>query len=618
MNRVLTMIFLIFSFYVYGTERVVVAELFTNTGCSPCVSANARLTQLSEMYPLNLAIIRYHMNWPSSSDPFYLANPMENLARRRYYFNFNYVPHLVVDGDTLDAPNGYSMGYQTRIQNELSNPSPIDMTLEVQYDTLTRTGTIYYKAKATDNVPQTNLRLRTAITQSYIYYTGSNGDPVHHQVMRDMIPDTIGISVNLVSPPDSVYGSIPFTISSNWNVDNIEIVSFIQTDNIVAQGNIRRKPVYQGSKFTFSPRLKQFNDTIIEISGNNNGYVDPGETGGIIFYVKNLGGYGDSLNIQLMTGSPYVNILNNLYSVPSIQTGEVVSNESSPLTFMLSGATPEGEEIKFFVKKEVISRMTKHIITKYDTITYYAGTPSYLFDEGFETGLGGWVIGGNNNVFWSSTVYHWGSHSAVVGVPSGTEPNGDDWMYREVNIPSDVDKVLLNCWVKRGTYDVITYNWQNLEILNTSNSILQTLYHTCVNDVDWKNFIFDLSSYMGQTIRIRFLTREDGYGDNTWQYVDDVRLLTYKTTGIKEDIITFDDFSNIIYGESLLKFTLKKEAFIKIKIYDIAGKKIMERNEKYERGEHYLKIKDKINNGVYFVQFEYSGFKNIRKVLVIR
>ncbi len=620
MRNLLLFLIIIFSFFAYGSERIVVAELFTNTGCGPCVSANAQLTWLSKIYFNNLAIIRFHMNWPSSSDPFYLANTQENLARRRYYFNFNYVPHLVVDGDTVDVPNGYVSGYETRILNQLSNPSPIEISLEVEYDTLTRTGTIYYKAKATDNVPQTNLRLRTAITESYVYYTGPNGDPVHHQAMRDMIPDTLGISVNLVSPPDSVYGSIPFTISSNWNPDKIGIVSFIQTDNVVSQGNIRRKPIYQGAKLFFSPMFEKTADTIFEFSGkgNNNGFIDPGETGGLIVYLMNFGAKGNNVKMELISTDPYVSILNGECLFDSVLQGGIISNESSPFLFQISGATPEGYQLKFIIKTQALSSITNHYVSKYDTISYYAGTPSYFFDEGFETGLSGWVIGGLNHVYWSSSESHSGSYSALVGVaPPGTEPNGDDWMYREITIPSDVEKVLLNCWVKRFTEDVITYNWQNLEILNTGNSILQTLYHTCTNDFEWKNLVFDLSSYLGQTIRIRFLTREDGYGDNTWQYVDDVRLLTYTSTGI-EEIIKFDNFENIIYGESLVKFSLNKETFIKIKIFDISGKKIMEKNERYGKGNHYLELGDKIKNGIYFIQFDLSGKKEIKKVLVIR
>uniref|UniRef100_A0A7C4YAV4 T9SS type A sorting domain-containing protein n=1 Tax=candidate division WOR-3 bacterium TaxID=2052148 RepID=A0A7C4YAV4_UNCW3 len=593
------------------SQRIVVSELFTNTGCGPCVSANAELTRLSKLYFDSLAIIRFHMYWPSSTDPFYTANPSENNARRRYYFNFNYVPHLVVDGDTNDASS-----YESRITSEFSNPSPAELSFTVDYDTITRTGYVNYKVKATDNIPYQKLRLRTVITESYVYYTGPNGDPVHHQALRDMIPDTLGISISLVSPPDSVYGSIPFTINSSWNVNNCEIVSFLQTDSIVASGSFRKRPILQGAKFRFSPHLELISDTIFEISGNNNGYIDPGENAVIFARTQNFFGSSDTVKYELISSDPYISIINGLYVKTNVFHYDTISNEFEPLSFSISPSTPQGHLFTILLKMGVKSQFLNNYNSIYDTIKIIAGTPTIIFSDGFESGLGEWVTGGLGHIYQSSNEIHSGSYSALVGVPPpGPEPNGDDWMYKEITLPSDPDYIYVDFWVKRGTEDAITYDWQRAQLLNSTGAVLQTFYNVCANDKEWKHLFYDISSRKGQTVRVRFLTHGDGYTDETWQYIDDFRILTYKTVGIDEEIVKFEEMNNIITGE--LRFSLVKDAFVNVKLFDITGKKVAEEKKRMNAGINSFSFK-KLNPGVYFLRIETSGKDFTKKVIFIR
>jgi hypothetical protein len=49
---------------IFAAERMVLAEMFTNTGCGPCVSANDALDRDYAGMEGYLAIIRYHTWWP--------------------------------------------------------------------------------------------------------------------------------------------------------------------------------------------------------------------------------------------------------------------------------------------------------------------------------------------------------------------------------------------------------------------------------------------------------------------------------------------------------------------------------------------------------------------------
>ena len=46
----------------------------------------------------------------------------------------------------------------------------------------------------------------------------------------------------------------------------------------------------------------------------------------------------------------------------------------------------------------------------------------------------------------------------------------------------------------------------------------------------WHNQTFNMAPYAGQTVRVEFLVHQDGFGDDTSMYVDDVALLTACST----------------------------------------------------------------------------------------
>ncbi|OGC41872.1 hypothetical protein A2Y85_01840 [candidate division WOR-3 bacterium RBG_13_43_14] len=69
------------------------------------------------------------------------------------------------------------------------------------------------------------------ITEDSLYYAAPNGDNWHNHVARDYIPDITGISVS-IPPGDSATISQPFTTQTSWNLNRLEIVSFLQNPNL--------------------------------------------------------------------------------------------------------------------------------------------------------------------------------------------------------------------------------------------------------------------------------------------------------------------------------------------------------------------------------------------------
>jgi N-acetylneuraminic acid mutarotase len=152
-----------------------------------------------------------------------------------------------------------------------------------------------------------------------------------------------------------------------------------------------------------------------------------------------------------------------------------------------------------------------------------------IINGGFETGSFGseWVIDGTNNPpLVNTTNPHSGTFAAAAGdfgpFPA-PEPSGDSSFYQQFTVPASGGT--LSFWHWDYTTDSITFDWQDAYITNSSGTILATIFHQCANDQIYVNQTVDMTPYAGQTVRIKFLVHQDGFGDDTGMYVDDVALL---------------------------------------------------------------------------------------------
>jgi len=152
-----------------------------------------------------------------------------------------------------------------------------------------------------------------------------------------------------------------------------------------------------------------------------------------------------------------------------------------------------------------------------------------ITNGGFETGsfAPGWVIDGFNNPPVVSTANpHSGTYSAAAGdfapLFSTSEPFGDSSFYQQFTVPASGG--ILSFWHWDYTTDTIFFDWQDAYITDSSGTILATIFHQCLNDPIWTNQTFDMAPYAGQTVRVKFLVHQDGFGDDTGMYVDDVSV----------------------------------------------------------------------------------------------
>jgi hypothetical protein len=153
-------------------------------------------------------------------------------------------------------------------------------------------------------------------------------------------------------------------------------------------------------------------------------------------------------------------------------------------------------------------------------------TDTQLIQNGeFETGnLTNWSAGGVALPTVVTGHAHSGTYSSQLGASSGSEPNGDSLLYQTITIPSTATKATFTFWYWPSTTDTITYDWQEAQVQNTSGTILAQIMKVCSNAHAWTQVTFDLTPYKGQTIRVYFNTHQDGYGDLTYMFLDDVAV----------------------------------------------------------------------------------------------
>jgi tetratricopeptide (TPR) repeat protein len=226
------------------TNRIALAELFTGSGCGPCVAADLGFDGLLERFDRkDLVVLVYHLHIP-------LPDPMTNPAavERGKYYAVPGTPTPILDGIQLPSAGGsreMAKGFFERV-----NPS-IEAALETPAQAqLTLTGSIEGdQVKTTVTVddikaPSPDLKIHIVLAEGELRYTGENGVRFHPMVVRSLGgKDASGFAVS---------GSGP--AKAEWTFDlktmSDELKKYL--DTYEQQG-------HRGDSFTFSEKKFQIN-----------------------------------------------------------------------------------------------------------------------------------------------------------------------------------------------------------------------------------------------------------------------------------------------------------------------------------------------------------------------
>ncbi len=168
-------------------------------------------------------VIRYHIWWPGSGDPFWLYNTSQIQVRNSYYNN-NYAPHAFIDG-AIDGGSSYGSWPGIVDGRSLVN-SILQIDLTGNYDENAREGEVTVSIYAEETPGVSNLKLRILLTESNLSY----GNKIWNQVFREMIPSTYGEPITITQGETLEY-TYPFTTPSPLVGRNICVVAFVQSES---------------------------------------------------------------------------------------------------------------------------------------------------------------------------------------------------------------------------------------------------------------------------------------------------------------------------------------------------------------------------------------------------
>lgn len=254
-----------------NTPRVVLLEDFANVSCDPCVLSNRIIESLANFtYGRNkLVVVKFPTNFPSSFDPFYLANPTDCSARRTYY-NILFAPTTIIDG--IDRPiSTDSIDVMEAVDARLLNSPRFEVLVTDSISGGNYLINVYVKTvdkffpeekdfsiapnefksldfnieMDTSSINFSDLGLHTVVTETDIEFSnppGSNGETKFYDVMRKMLPSNTGESLSSIAQTGEGSFQRQVVIDPSWNQAHLNTVVYIQ--------NINTKEVFQaGSTF---------------------------------------------------------------------------------------------------------------------------------------------------------------------------------------------------------------------------------------------------------------------------------------------------------------------------------------------------------------------------------
>ena len=201
------------------SDQPVLVELFTGAQCPPCVAADLAFDALGQSYkPTEVVLLQYHEHIPGP-DP--LTNP-DTEARLKYYAKeVEGTPTVLFNGRS-DAEGGGGLddaqGKYTEYRDVL------DVLLEKPGSAVKLTGSAVRKentVKITATVsgleePGDKVRLRLALVEEQVEYTGQNKISSHHDVVRAMPGGPEGIVLKEKTVTETVTVDLRQGAPRNW------------------------------------------------------------------------------------------------------------------------------------------------------------------------------------------------------------------------------------------------------------------------------------------------------------------------------------------------------------------------------------------------------------------
>ncbi|MEI9975031.1 MAG: hypothetical protein WDO73_25060 [Ignavibacteriota bacterium] len=218
------------------SQRLVVGEIFTGSGCPPCVGADLAFDAALNRYARkDFVVVMYHEHVPQP-DP--MSNPATQ-ARSKYY-GVTGVPTYAVDGTTVKSSGGNRDGakqiferIQTPIEADLETPAEAAIALKASQSG----NTVKVSANVSGIVKNDSqeLKVHVLLLEKEVTYSGENGIRFHPMVVRAMG----GTNADGFAAPANAT-----SVEQSWDLEKVSAGLKTHLDEYEAQG-------HRGNAFQF-------------------------------------------------------------------------------------------------------------------------------------------------------------------------------------------------------------------------------------------------------------------------------------------------------------------------------------------------------------------------------
>ena len=244
-----------------SVPRYLLLEHFTNTLCSLCPSRNAALNEVLEANPNIIHHISYHPSVPYNQCILYNSNIPGNTSRQNLY-GVQFTPQAFLFGAKVFQ--GSTLLPESALNAALGQRGALGISVEeVQ---ISQMGGVTVHVRTFDTIPEGDVRIFVAIVEKTIDYQAPNGETVHHDVFRTMLPNDEGEVFKPAAPGESITLSYAYTPDNAWASEELYAIVFIQEMN-------SKEVINSGTRFDLRAQLSS-------VPANPNGSATVIATGG--------------------------------------------------------------------------------------------------------------------------------------------------------------------------------------------------------------------------------------------------------------------------------------------------------------------------------------------------
>jgi hypothetical protein len=222
--------------FIHTRQRKVLVEEYTQASCGPCAVQNPGFETIvvPSINGNKASSVHYQVSWPGY-DPMNLFNP-GYVRERVSYYGIASAPSALLDGVLIPNDCSYYTGApfclsQPEMDAATQVPSIYDIGITEMQNGNTMNVTVTIKALT--DVPQNTFRLFTAIVEDSVIYNiapGTNGETIFPQVMRTMLPDSLGDVLPSMNNNQVLTFNYSYPIDPAYVPSMLRTIAFIQDD----------------------------------------------------------------------------------------------------------------------------------------------------------------------------------------------------------------------------------------------------------------------------------------------------------------------------------------------------------------------------------------------------